>query len=252
MYRQQDVVYRYDGSWPGFLCCVFESVTKKELPFAVLPFDEACLTLFAERTVATDGQKAKRVSASIPKKLGIGARDMVMQAFLSDRQGKELDILRFMLLGYQMGAPVMAMLGHKDVALVRQMNLQVGHEAHQWSGFLRFVDYGEFLGAVISPQNYVLPLLRAHFCQRYPEENFIIYDKTHGAALLYQDHAASYAQLAEPPHFPEISEKETEFQALWKQFYRTIAIKARENPTVRRSHCPKRYWINMLELQDEL
>ena len=27
-----DVVYRYDGSFDGFLCCVFESYVRRELP----------------------------------------------------------------------------------------------------------------------------------------------------------------------------------------------------------------------------
>ena len=30
-----DVVYLYDGSFEGFLCCVFESFAQHELPFAV-------------------------------------------------------------------------------------------------------------------------------------------------------------------------------------------------------------------------
>ena len=30
-----DVVYLYDGSFEGFLCCVYESFVQHELPFAV-------------------------------------------------------------------------------------------------------------------------------------------------------------------------------------------------------------------------
>ena len=29
-----DVVYLYDGSFEGFLCCVFESFAQHEIPFA--------------------------------------------------------------------------------------------------------------------------------------------------------------------------------------------------------------------------
>ena len=36
-----------------------------------------------------------------------------------------------------------------------------------------------------------------------------------------------------------------------KRFYQTIGIRARYNPTVRRTNCPKRYWACMTELQDE-
>ena len=98
----------------------------------------------------------------------------------------------------------------------------------------------------------MLPLLRLHFCQRLPSEDFILYDATHGAALLWQKGRASYAQLDEAPPFPEISREEAAYQELWKRFYKTIAIAARENPALRRSLCPKRYWVNMTELKEEL
>ena len=54
------------------------------------------------------------------------------------------------------------------------------------------------LGAVIHPKNYILPLLRPHFCGRFPEENFMIYDAVHQAVLLQEDHKArpvSYTHL---------------------------------------------------------
>ena len=76
-------------------------------------------------------------------------------------------------------------------------------------------------------------------------------ERTHLAALLFLVAAAVEAQLAEPPAFPQVSEEEAGFQALWKQFYKTIAIQARKNPRVRSTHCPKRYWVDMLELQGE-
>lgn len=248
MYCEKDVVYRYDGSWPGFLCCVFYSVYQKQLPFAILPYDEPSLTLFHEHFISTELDKAHRVQDSFYKKMGRNAPLLISTAFLSGKPGKELDILRFLLLGYRVGPPAVTMHGHRDVAPVLEMEQNVGHEAHLLTGFLRFRDYGSFLGATIDPKNYVLPLLRPHFCGRYPEEQFVIYDRTHNAALLYQPHKASYTQLSEAPVFPEVSEEESGFQNLWKQFYTSISIKARENHSLRSTHCPKRYWVNMDEM----
>lgn len=37
----QDVVFQYDGSFDGFLCCVFESYVHKEFPIAFYS-DEEC------------------------------------------------------------------------------------------------------------------------------------------------------------------------------------------------------------------
>lgn len=252
MYRESDVVYRYDGSFEGFLCCVFESVYQKELPFAILTLDCDTTTLFSEKEISTDLAKARRVKASFAKKLGKSAPSCIAHAFLSCNPEKELLILRFLLFGYTKGPGVLSMSGHPDVAPMLAMEKQVTHEAHQLTGFLRFCDYGEFLGSTITPKNYVLPLLRLHFCQRYPSEDFLIYDKTHNAALLYVNGTTEYIALDEPPIFPELSPQEQAYQTLWKQFYNTISISARENLACRQTHCPKRYWINMTELADEL
>lgn len=41
-----DVVYLYDGSFEGFLCCVFESFAQHELPFAVWTPERETATLY--------------------------------------------------------------------------------------------------------------------------------------------------------------------------------------------------------------
>lgn len=251
MHRKEDLVYRYDGSWAGFLCCVFAAVYDRELPFAVLTFEQPLLTLFEEKTIETDPEKARRVELSFPKKLGSEAKPTLMKAFLCDDPDRDVKLLRMLLMAYSVGPAAFKMLGHPDVAPVLDMAKSSVCEAHQYKGFLRFSDYGDFLGAVIEPKNQVLPLLQNHFCQRYPEESFIIYDKTHRGALLYQQHRAQYVRLEQAPQFPQVSEEERAFQQLWKTFYRTIAIQARENPQLRRSNCPMRYWGQMTELREE-
>ena len=40
-----DVVYLYDGSFEGFLCCVFESFAQHELPFAIWTPERETATL---------------------------------------------------------------------------------------------------------------------------------------------------------------------------------------------------------------
>ena len=38
-----DVIYHYDGSFEGFLCCVHESVYTRTIPLNILPEDDAAL-----------------------------------------------------------------------------------------------------------------------------------------------------------------------------------------------------------------
>ena len=66
------------------------------------------------------------------------------------------------------------------------MKKSLDWEVDKFQGFVRFEEHDGMLVAVIHPKNYILPLLRGHFCSRFPEENFMIYDAVHQAVLLYQ------------------------------------------------------------------
>lgn len=250
--HEVDLVYRYDGGFEGFLCCVYESFARHELPFAVWPPERETATLYPVKQIDTDPAVAARVFASFAKKLGKDCERLILTCFLSGREDKELLLLRFLHLAFAVGPRVMALLGHPDVAPLYAMQKNVAREVEKWMGFVRFEESEGMLGAVIHPKNYVLPLLRAHFCSRYPEERFLIYDATHQAVLLYQDHKATLTDLTAPLSLPAPSEKESYYQQLWKQFYRTLAIQERRNERCRRTLCPKRYWADMTELRDEL
>lgn len=60
-----DVIYQYDGSLDGFLCCVYESYVYKEAP-AAFCCDEDPLSLYEVRTVVTQPAYSQRVAVSPP------------------------------------------------------------------------------------------------------------------------------------------------------------------------------------------
>ena len=65
-----DVVYLYDGSFEGFLCCVFESFAQHEIPFAVWTPQRETATLYPVRDIETDSARAQRVFSALGRKLG--------------------------------------------------------------------------------------------------------------------------------------------------------------------------------------
>lgn len=77
----------------------------------------------------------------------------------------------------------------------------------------------------------------------------MIFDKTHKAALVYQNRHSEIISV-DNIELPPISEEEDRYQAMWKKFYNTVSIQARENLRCRMTHMPKRYWENMLEVRD--
>lgn len=246
-----DVIYLYDGSFEGFLCCVYESVYAKEMPMDIIPADLAQPSLFPQQMILTDETRAARVYASIPHKICPAAADLVQAGFLSCAPQKEMLILRFLKTGYREGAQVMHLLAHPDVQPLLAAELHLKNECHLLLGFLRFSDTGNALVAVITPKNYVLPYLQGHFCNRLMQEDFLIFDKTHAAALVYQNRVPTITSL-DALTLPPENDVETQYKSLWKRFYTTIAIAARENPKCRMTHCAKRYWANMPEMEDAL
>ena len=56
-----EMIYLYDGSFHGFLCCIFESYAKKESPTAIACDEALSFTLFPTRNIATDSDHALRV-----------------------------------------------------------------------------------------------------------------------------------------------------------------------------------------------
>ena len=106
------------------------------------------------------------------------------------------------------------------------------------------------LGGEIEPRNRVLPVLSGHFSARFHNERFFLYDRTHKEALFHVPGRSVIRPLADFQMAPP-DENEARYRLLWKRFYDTIAIKERENPRLRMSNMPKRYWNTMTEFQDE-
>ena len=88
----KDVIYRYDGSFQGFLCCVFESYARREIPSAICAPQQEQISLFEPRQILTEEQKARRVFAGAGR-LGGQVKYRLTTGFLSGAPEKEL-ILR--------------------------------------------------------------------------------------------------------------------------------------------------------------
>jgi probable DNA metabolism protein len=243
---RSNIVYQYDGSFEGMLCCVFESYARREIPSGIMPQGAVQLSLYPAHFVATDLEKSERVLASIPQKMGGEALYLIKRTFLTCLEQKELDILLFMRLGYRKGPRVMDMLADTIVDRVFKAVKYLENESNQYRQFLRFSEINNVLAGIIEPHNYVLPMITQHFCERFPCERFLIYDKTHGMALVHRPNEYSIVPL-DGLSLPKPDESEERLHALWQMFYNTIEIQGRHNEKCRMGHMPKRYWKYMTE-----
>ena len=243
-----EMIYIYDGTFEGLLCCIFDSYANKEVLTAITNDEDAIPTLFPTRAIHTDSAHAARVLRKLHK-LSPWAEELVRRGYLTCMEDKEIRIYRLVAKLLREGPGFLRDFSdetlHPVAAAVRHLN----GEAHLLKGFVRFSELGGVLGSEIQPKNQVLPILRSHFCSRYQNEKFFIYDRTHHEALFYAAGKAVIRPLADFQMAPP-DETEANYRLLWKRFYDTIAIKERENPRLRMSNMPKRYWSTMTEFQD--
>lgn len=246
MLNRTNLIYNYDGSFQGLLCCVFESYYSREIPQDIVPINLSQITFFPFKEIVTDVSKYERVLKSIICKIGDIALTHIQYAFLSCAQNKELNILLFLRIGYKYGPSVMNMLSLDAVNSIFKAVKNITNESHLFAGFIRFSTVDNGLIAEIEPKNCVLPLLKQHFCERFPKEHFLIHDKTNNMALIYEPFKASIIPI-EDMKLPALSEDELKFRKLWKLYYDTVEIQGRHNPKCRQTHMPKRYWRYLTE-----
>ena len=206
-------------------------------------------TLFASRTILTDQNHANRELRKVVKCSDYAA-ELLHKGFLTCLPEKELYLYRMIVRLLKEGGGFLRDFSDETVYPIAAAVRHLNGEAHLLKGFVRFSELGGVLGSEIEPKNRVLPLLRSHFCARYRDEKFFIYDRTYKEALFYADGKA----VIQPLEFFRMAppdETEAAYRTLWKRFYDTIAIKERYNPKCRMTQMPKRYWNTMTEFQGE-
>ena len=244
------VAYEYDGSFAGFLSCVFEAYLHREAPACFQGPEEGQAALWPARAVETDPAHAKRVYRSLAHKLGQGGQELVARGFLTCLPQRELALWQLIQMGYERGPAVLRDLTDSRVNVVTKAVQHLNGEAHLLKGFLRFSELDGVLVGEIEPKNRVLPLLRRHFCARYSGECFVIHDRTHREALFYRPGQWTIVPVEDfRPGAP--GERERAYRTLWRRFYDTIAIAERYNPKCRMTQMPKRYWNTMTEFLPE-
>lgn len=244
------VCYEYDGTFAGFLTCVFEGYDHREEPVCFQGPEDAGYTLWDTRRVETDAAKAERVWKGLAGRVSPGAAELVRLGFLTCLAERELHLWRFIRYAFRRGGSVMADLGDERVDVLCRAVRHLDHEAHLYTGFVRFSDQGGILVGEIEPKNRVLPLLRVHFTQRFNAERFILHDRTHREALVYRPGRWAIVPLEEfdagAPDGAELA-----YRRLWRRFFDTIAIEGRTNPRCQNTNLPKRYRGMMTEFRED-
>lgn len=232
----------YDGSFEGLLQCVLESQRRTCVPDGI-HVGVACYQpgLFDETlSIKVDESACTNLKNTLWKILGSARRHTLMRAALRDEVAMERDLLLYILL--VLNNPAQASNNTlKEVRAIEESAHRVSHEAHKYKGFVRFEKLADSrFYAKIEPHNNVLPLLSRHFSERFATQTWIIHDLRRQLVLI---HDLKNTRLL-PVHahdVPEHHEEESDFQAMWKTFFDSAAIRERLNPSCQQNFVPFRY-----------
>ena len=229
--------YRYDGTFAGFLTCVYESYVNHEPPAAFLLSGDS-LTLWEEREVDADEGKAKRVYARL-KRVSPAFQKLIARGFLTCLPNRELDLYTLIRRGLAEGDRVRKDLSDPVMARVNLALTKMWTEWDHLKGFVRFSELDGVLVGEIEPKNRVLPLLAPHFADRFSGEQFILYDRTHREAIFYVNYNWAILPMEEFS-MGGAGEEEKAFRDLWRRYFKTISIEGRFNPKCQSTHLPQR------------
>lgn len=244
----------YDGTFEGFLTAVFE-VYEYKIAEPGIKRGNATGSLFGDaHTVQTNDEKAKRVLAKLEQTISKTAMRQLHKSFLSELIDIENVLLRYVqyVISAKLGAE--NDYSHPDVLMVQQTGRKVHREKHRMEAFVRFqLTKDKLYYAIIQPDYNVLPLIAAHFKERYADQRWLIYDGRRKYGLYYDLNEVSEVKIDFNESNSEsgnvYDEKEDLYQELWKNYFDSVNIKARKNMKLHIQHVPKRYWRWLVEKQ---
>lgn len=247
--------YIYDGTFEGLLCCFYAHVYEGQADNIMTEKNADQYSLASRKFIQSDEEKAEKVASAIEAKISSSCLRRCYRAYLSEQAGGEMDILAYVFFGFKTGSRVDLLHGNPIVRRMDELNIKVSRETDRLRGLLRFQVVcddlkKEILYAHIGPDADLIQLLMPHFLNRYRKEPFIIHDVNREKAAFASDGRWVMRPLSRD-FAPEFAKSEQDYQALWKQYFRSAAIKQRINPRCQKNFMPKRYWKYLVENPEE-
>lgn len=199
--------------------------------------------------------KAIAVERLIRENLGAEAYWDIYHALMSTDREKGTAVLNTMLTARTIkhSKRIMSYLSNPYVQKVFELSRSVSNEAHYFIEFVRFRELENgVMFSEITPKEHVLTCIANHFTDRFPLENWMIYDKTHHSFLLHEVKKRWILVLNEQVNEEQVkhvSEGQKKYERLWKSFWHTISIEVRENRALQNNNLPIHFQQDMVEFE---
>ena len=245
-------IYLYDGTFESLLTLILELLKLKNNPDNIKNEYEYNQSLL-DNPIKLELNN-KDIIKIFLNRFSNNILHTIYYVYLSENENKELIIYYFLKNALKYHDNIYLHRNLKCVNLSINISNYVGREAHKLKGFLRFkLLKNNFYYGIISPTNNVILILANHFKKRLKYENFLIKDTKRNMYALYNKKDIYYLTDKEIISLNlELDDNEENVENLWKSFFKTIAIKERTNLKVQRNFMPKKYWNNIIEMEDKL
>jgi len=257
--------YIFDATMEGLLTAVFDAFALHQQS-VMLMTERDVLPLFCDHVyqVRTDDEKAGRVWAGLEKRLPREAMRLISVSWLSELPELNQPLFNYICKVFREG-DISRNFADRDVLAVTFIARKVLHEQLRMKQFIRFqkAKDGTYLG-VVAPDHQVLPLVVGHFCDRFNDQPWLIYDAKRRYGYYYDGKVkpvrVTFAnQLAIPFSVRNgkldesiLSSDDHLMQDLWRTYFKAICIKERMNPRKQLQDMPRRYWKYMTEKQGDI
>lgn len=245
--------YLYDGKFSSLVVLIMELIKVNKVPDNIKSDKDYLPSLFDESIYININNKKEKYE-HIKNILNSKILGYAYYVLLSNEEDKEILIYYFLKYALIYDDKVIFYRKIESINNVIKISYRVGQEAHKLKGFLRFKKMkNNFYYAKIEPTNNVICLLAKHFKNRLSNEYWIINDSKRNIYALYDKKKIIYITDEDVVKLNlEYSDNEYFFEDLWKTFFKSIAIKERENKKCQMNFMPKKYWNNMIEMEDEV
>ena len=242
----------YDSTFNGFLSVVFE-IYRQHLDVGEIHPDRSdspCNLFMQPFRIETSEESAQRLKRAISNQASPEILSTLDAAFRSEEDGIEMKILAYLRKMFLGTDPTYAKNPTSDEMLPIFMTARsVRREVGGMLGMVRFnrMPDGTYFSE-IEPKYDILELLIGHFRGRFANERWVIYDSKRGFGVYYDGKNPVEMSI---PNIRQVSAMNSSdnFVQLWQDYYKSSAIKERENPKLMKQCLPVRYWKHLPERQ---
>lgn len=247
----------YDGTFEGLLTGIYDIYSLKiNTPNIVKDIHYTANIFDKKISVTTDKEKYTRVEKRIKELLGRRGLVSFWRAYLSEDPSIENTIYAILQKSIRHdNKNILSDFTNNDVVDLHKILKQIGREKHRMDAFVRFQQAEDGIYyATIEPDFNVLPLCISHFKNRFADQEWVIYDTKRNFGVYYDLNRTIPVELVtESNQLPmtsiPLSEKENQYQRLWKSYFKSTNIESRKNTKLHLRHVPKRYWKYLTEKQ---